>query len=98
MEVVLRSEGASGWDCTVKLRFESPSEVPAGRKLETVEFAKTQTPDEVSHIIRRAQLSDYGRTFTMFAMIPRRSINVMSTSASVISTTTTFREKDNSEG
>lgn len=57
MEVVLRSKGIDGWCCVVKLRFECSSDVPAGRKLETIEFAKTQTPGEVSLIIRRAQLA-----------------------------------------
>ena len=57
MEVVLRSKGTDGWSCAVKLRFECSSDVPTGRELGTFDFAKTQTPDEVSLIIRRAQLA-----------------------------------------
>lgn len=57
MEVVLRSKGSDGWRCLVQLRFECSSDVPAGRKLETVDFTETQTPEDISLIIRRAQLA-----------------------------------------
>ena len=57
MEVVLRSKATDGWGCAVKLRFESPSEVPMGRELGTFDFATTQIPEEVSLMIRRAQLA-----------------------------------------
>jgi hypothetical protein len=58
MEVVLRAEGEDVWECSVSLRFEISSDVgPTGRGLGTFEFAKTYTCDEVSLIIRRAQLA-----------------------------------------
>jgi GTPase SAR1 family protein len=57
MEVVLRSKRTDDWSCAVKLRLECSSDVPKGTELGTFEFAKTQIPEEVSLIIRRAQLA-----------------------------------------
>jgi GTPase SAR1 family protein len=57
MEFILRAKGTDNWSCTVKLRYENPSDTP--RKIEpgTYPFAETQNPQDVSLIIRRAQLA-----------------------------------------
>lgn len=57
MEVILRTRAEGPWECAVKLRLEYSSGVPNGGELGISEFAKTQTPAEVSVLIRKAQLT-----------------------------------------
>jgi len=59
MEVVLHrsdSQRPNQWDCKVSLRFEHDEGV-AKQKFGTFEFAKTAEREEVSLVLRRAQLA-----------------------------------------
>jgi vacuolar protein sorting-associated protein 1 len=56
MELILsRSGGPENWKCKVSLRFEE-DELGAD-KFRTCDFAETQNKEEVTHILRRAQLA-----------------------------------------
>lgn len=55
MEVILTSAKEKGWHCKVSLRVDYP-EVP-GQQSGIFDFGETSSPDEVSLILRRAQLA-----------------------------------------
>ena len=55
MEVILRRGETTNWRCKVSLRIEN-TEVP-GQLLQTIPFAETGSRDEVTLILRRAQLA-----------------------------------------
>jgi hypothetical protein len=58
MEVILRTTGTEDWSCKVSLRFENPlPDTPRRIEPGTSLFDQTQNPQEVSLIIRRAQLA-----------------------------------------
>jgi GTPase SAR1 family protein len=64
MEVILsQSEGERRWECSVSLRFDH-RDVPRGR-LGSFAFAKTHSKDEVTQILRKAQLAILNPTESM---------------------------------
>jgi GTPase SAR1 family protein len=75
MEVVLSSANPDNWHCKVSLRIDH-EETP-GQRRGIFQFAETEEKDEVTNILRQAQLAilNPSKSFTSFSRLSEKDCN-----------------------